>query len=391
MERSNLFPVGAAATVDELASDPHALLARLREHEPVSWVPALGGWLITRYDLALQIMRDPQTFTVDDPGFSTAQVVGQSMLSLDGAEHARHREPFTGPFRVQPVKERFASVVAQEADQLIDGFVADGRAELRRAFAGPLAAATITHALGLARSEVGTVLSWYDTIVAAVTDITEGAPPPRPGTHAFAALRDRIRAVIAAGDGGSLLATVGSSAQLSDEQIVSNAAVLLFGGIETTEGMIASAAVALLTHPPELDAARQDPRRLELTIEESLRLEPAAAMIDRYATARVELGGATIHPGELIHVSLTAANRDPAVFPDPDRFDPSRVNVRRHLAFAQGPHVCVGVHLARLEARIGLETLLRRLPGLRLDGDQGPAVTGLVFRKPPLVHVAWGS
>jgi cytochrome P450 len=113
-------------------------------------------------------------------------------------------------------------------------------------------------------------------------------------------------------------------------------------------------------------------------------------MVDRYATKDVELGGATIGLGELVHVSITGANRDPAVFRDPDRFDPGRANVRRHLAFAQGPHVCVGVHLAWLEARTALPTLLRRLPNLRLDPDRPPEVRGLVFRKPIELPVVWG-
>ena len=100
------FPIGAAATLDELERDPHPLLARLREHEPVSWLPCLDGWLVTRHDLVLEAMRDPARFTVDDPRFSTAQVIGPSMLSLDGDEHVRHRAPFTAPFRPAAVRER---------------------------------------------------------------------------------------------------------------------------------------------------------------------------------------------------------------------------------------------------------------------------------------------
>jgi cytochrome P450 len=90
-----------------------------------------------------------------------------------------------------------------------------------------------------------------------------------------------------------------------------------------------------------------------------------------------------------VRISIAAANRDPAVFADPDRFDPARPNLRRHLAFAQGPHVCVGVHLARLEARQALEGLIERLPGLRLAPDQEPQVEGLVFRKPAHLPVVW--
>src|SRR5947199_6527002 len=99
-------PLGATATLDELEDDPFPLLARLREREPVSWLPALGGWLVTRRDLALRVMRDSETFTVDDPRFSTGQVVGRSMLTTDGAEHGRHRDPFARPLRLAAGRER---------------------------------------------------------------------------------------------------------------------------------------------------------------------------------------------------------------------------------------------------------------------------------------------
>jgi cytochrome P450 len=92
-----------------------------------------------------------------------------------------------------------------------------------------------------------------------------------------------------------------------------------------------------------------------------------------------------------VRISIAGANRDPAVFEDPDRFEPSRRNARRHLAFAQGPHVCVGVHLARLETRLGMARLLQRLPALRLDAERPAAIRGLVFRKPPELHVLWDA
>jgi cytochrome P450 len=153
--------------------------------------------------------------------------------------------------------------------------------------------------------------------------------------------------------------------------------------------MIANAVLALLDHPAELALVRSDPKLLDAAIDESLRMEPAAAVVDRYATVDVTLAGALICAGDLVRVSLTAANRDPAVFAAPDRFDLSRSNVRRHLAFAHGPHVCLGIHLARLEARVALAGLLTRFPGLRLDPQRPSAVAGLVFRKPPALHVVW--
>ena len=287
--------------------------------------------------------------------------------------------------------ERFTEPVAVEADRLIDAIEPGGGAELRRAYAGPLAAAVVTRALGLKDADASAVLRWYEAIVAAVTEVTAGGSVSDAGRLAFADLRAAIEPALDREPRSSLLAAAASDAGgLDRAEVVSNAAVLLFGGIETTEGMIANAVFDLLANPAELALVKADPgARLANAVEESLRLEPAAAMVDRYATVDVSLGGASIRARELVTVSVTGANRDPAVFPDPDRFDVRRENARNHVAFAHGPHVCIGMHLARLEAHAGVGRLLARLPGLRLDPRHAAAVRGLVFRKPPALRVVW--
>jgi cytochrome P450 len=153
--------------------------------------------------------------------------------------------------------------------------------------------------------------------------------------------------------------------------------------------MIANALLHLLERPEQLALVRDDDRLIDAAIEESLRLEPAAAVIDRYATTDTRLATAEIKRGELVRISIAGANRDPAVFDNPDEFDLGRKNARRQLAFAQGPHVCLGVHLARLEARTALAKLLQAWPGIRLDPERPSAVRGLVFRKPPTLFVRW--
>ncbi len=433
-------PPAAAVTLAGLDRDPHPLLAAMRAAGPVCWVPALGAWLVTGYHCAVDVLRDARTFTVDDPRFSTAKVVGPSMLSLDGAQHARHRAPFSRAFRSEEVHARLASFTQAEAGRLVSAIAPCGEAELRRAVAGPLAAAVMAQALGLGDADPAQILAWYDGIVAAVqaeaalqadaalqaqaeTAEHAGTPddgrstaaaPTRPtnatgqaGVAAFAGLAASLRQVIATAGHQSLLAEAvatpearpearpeteaetGAGPPLTADEVISNAAVLMFGGIETTEGMIANAALHLLTHPGELELVRADPRLVPGAIEESLRLEPAAAVVDRYATADALLGGVRIPAGEQVTVSIAAANRDPAVFGDPDRFEIRRANASRHLAFAHGPHFCLGAHLARLEARIAIETLLGQLPALRLD-DRFPAEPrGLVFRKPPDLVVRW--
>ncbi|MBO4255200.1 cytochrome P450 [Streptomyces griseorubiginosus] len=387
MSAVDTFPLGASTTLAELADDPHPRLALLRAHEPVSWLPELDGWLVTRRDLALSVMRDGTTFTVDDPRFSTAQVVGPSMLSLDGADHTRHRDPFAAPFRPRAVRDGFAAFIEEETDRLISALQPAGAGELRRAFAGPLAVAVVTQALGLAGTTTETVLTWYDAIVRAVSDITAGLDPGTSGAQAYAQLRGAVEATVADPDTSSLLAA--AAGRLTVPEVASNAAVLMFGGIETTEAMITNALLHLLGDPGQLALVKDDFDLLDGAIEESLRLEPGAAVVDRYATRDTVLGPATVRRGDLVTVSLAGANRDPAVFPDPDRFDVRRPEARLQLAFAHGPHHCLAAHLARLETRIALQRLLERLPALRLDPDRPASPHGLVFRKPPTLHVLW--
>jgi len=353
----------ASITLEQLEEDPHPILARLR---PLAWVPALNGWLVTGRELALQVMRDDETFTVDDPRFSTGRVVGPSMLTRDGAEHARHREPFGAPLRLAAVRERFTPLVEAEVDALIDAFAPAGRAELRRELAGPLSARVVGRLLGLDAADTSAMLGWYDAIVDSVTGVAAGRRPSDAGAAAFEQLRETVEPQLESAGG------------LTPAEVVSNAAVMMFGGIETTEGMIANFVWHLLEN-----GERPTPNALE----ESLRLEPAAAVIDRYATRDVELAGARIRRGDFVEISLAGANRDPETFPDPDRFDPDRANAKLQVAFAHGPHVCVGMHLARLEALTAATRLFDRLPGLRLDRPTAPR--GLVFRKPPRLDVVW--
>ena len=353
-------------TLEALETDPHPILARLR---PVGWVPALNGWLVTGREAALQVLRDDETFTVDDPRFSTGRVVGPSMLSRDGPEHTRHREPFAEPLRLAAVRERFAPFVSDEVDRLIDDIESDGRAELRRSVAGPLAARVVAELLGLEAADTRSMLGWYDAIVDSVTGVAAGREPSAEGAAAFETLSRTVSPLLA------------PAASLGGDEVVSNAAVMMFGGIETTEGMIANLVFHLL--------ANGEAQIVPNAVEESLRLEPAAAVVDRYATRDAELAGSHVRKGDFVEISLAGANRDPEFFPDPDRFDVHRENARHHLAFAHGPHVCIGMHLARLEALTAALRLFERLPGLRLDPDRPTAPRGLVFRKPPRLDVVY--
>jgi cytochrome P450 len=385
-DRVEQFPVGASVTTDQLDRRFHETLATLRSAEPISWVPALGAWLVTGRDLAVEIMRDAATFTVDDPRFSTAQVLGPSMLSLDGAEHARHRDPFAEAFRLPEVRRRFTDSVALLARRIVANLAPAGRAELRRDLAGPLAAGVMALALELADGDPETLLGWYDEIVAAVVDASSGdvlgaaAIPP-----AVQRLTESVEQTIRAGRG------VVAAARLELHEVVSNTGVMLFGGIETSEGMTTNVLTHLLSEPSLWREVGADRSLIANAIEESLRLEPAVVRVDRFATLDAQVGNACIRDRDFVMISLAAANRDPATFPNGDRFDLHRPNAKQHLTFVHGPHACPGLHLARLETHAAITAALDGLPGLRLDPDASPpTATGTVFRKPDRLDVVWG-
>ena len=388
------FLVGSSLLPTHLETNLHTALHKLRNTEPVSWLPALDAWYITSFELCTHVMRDAKTYTVDHPGFSTAQVVGESMLSLDGAEQQRHRQPFEKPFRKKAVEQEFSTTTKDYIENLLSELLPNKKAELRRDFAGPIAVQTMIQALGLNHIPVTEVLDIYDSIVQGVTDVSAGYDVSPESQKAYGLLTENLLPSLHAKKADNLLAAAsGVATGLTEKQIISNAAILLFGGIETTEGMIANALYFLLTNADVLKEVKEDSTLIANVIEESLRLEPAASVVDRYATQDTQLGDVFIQEGDLVRVSLTGANCDPTVFPNPDSFDIHRDNLRSHVSFAQGPHVCLGLHLARLETQLALELILEKLPKLKLEESpesfEAAKPTGLIFRKPTALNTVW--
>ncbi|MFP3881223.1 MAG: cytochrome P450 [Actinomycetota bacterium] len=370
----------AGTSIAGLAADPHPIFHHLRTNEPVAWIESLEAWLVTSHDLCVDVMLDPATFTVDNPRFSTQRVIGPSMLSLDGAEHRRHRDPFAGPFRAAKVKE-LSEFTDRTAGNLIDGVAQRGAGDLRADVAGPLAVAVMAQILDLRDVSVSDVLTWYEEIVAAVHAVTAGEDVPDSGLEAFEELKE---AVVRGRSDSALLHPVEETGTLSVDEIVSNVAVLLFGGIVTSESATAIAYRYLLDNPRLWDRLVDEPAAIGPFVEETFRLEPSASAVDRYATRDVRLGGADIAKGDLVRVSLGAANRDPAVFEEPDRLSVDRSNLGQSVTFARGPHACLGIHLARLEAVAAIKAVLAH-PDLQ-PVERLP-IEGLLFRVPDAVPV----
>ena len=379
-------------TLDELARSHHAVIDRLREHGPVCWVPALGAWMVIGRDVAVEVVRDARRFTVDDPRFSTARVVGPSMLSLDGEQHRRHRLPFVAELRPSAVAATAGPRVEAEARRLVAGLAPHGRGDLAAELAAPLATFASMVALGLEPVGTATLLGWYLRIVRATEQGSLGIDGDGAMRDAASAMRELRAAVVDAScDPSTALAAIARS--LTNDEVASNAAVFLFGGIETTEGMISNLLLHLLANPVQLAAVAADRSLVDAAIEESLRLEPSVARVDRYATGATELAGCAIAERDFVVVSLSGANRDPEVYARPHEFDIARAGEPAHLAFVQGPHACIGAQLARLEARAAVHAVLDALPDVgldpRADTADGGSVDGVVFRKAAAVPARW--
>lgn len=374
-------------SIRQLTENPHQTLAAARELGPIVWVPVLDAWIVTDRSTAIAVMRDPERFTVNDPRFSTGQVLGPSMLSTDGDEHRRHRGPFVDWFASRSELAALTDWMNVEAVRLVETIKGDGHGELRTAIAAPLAANTLARLLGLDPPGAEQLLTWYREIVAAVQAITAGEPVSDAATHAYGELRD---AILVATDAGRAASLTAAQQMLGDDDLAANAAVILFGGIETSEGATANAFWHLLTSRELHAAVMGDPDLVPAFVEESLRLEPAATNVDRYATTDVMIGDTTIPAGSYVIVSLAAANRDPRAFPEPDTIRLDRPNPRQHTTFALGPHACLGIHIARAQTIAAVDAVIRGLPDLAIGRDAvGPR--GLVFRKPIAVTAAWSA
>nr|WHW29275.1 putative cytochrome P450 [uncultured bacterium] len=378
----------ATVTPQLLATDPYETLHQLRSTKPVAWIPSLNGWLVTRRDLAVEAMRNPETFTVEDERFTTQQVLGPSMLSLDGAEHERHRKPFAPAFRPSTVRTGLETYLFEEARRLVDGLKPNRQAELRTQLAGPLAVNTITRFLELEGVESETVLTWYSHISDAIVGLAGGRPISDACRSAVADVANRVDETVRGG-ASEFLQSLEEDGSLRPDELGPATIVLMFGGIETSEGMTANALWHLLSHPGTLRRVQAHPELLSAAIEESLRLEPAASVVDRYATRDLNFGGAQIREGDLVTLSLLGANRDPDVFEHPDEFDIDRTNLGQHVTFVQGPHGCIGLHLARLETEAALSAVLDLGSALRLDVANSSGPQGLIFRKPQAVAARW--
>jgi cytochrome P450 len=392
--RASSYPIGAALTEAALVRDPYPAYRALLRKEPISWIEALSMWWVVRYDDVVEILKNDSDFGTASERSTIYDTFGDQMLSSDGERHRRYRSGFRDAFQAKAVRDGLAAQIAHDVDRLIDG-LSGGRCELRREFAARLPVLTMLRVLGLPPEDEARLRRWYDQFEAALANFTWRADIRAAGRRSAEAFSSHLREAIArerAEPTGSLLgrAVAGSQGNgLDDAAISRNAAVILFGGISTVEALLLNCVWAISSRPPLAASVVTDPAACSAAVDEVMRWQPPVQSATRHVRRDVEFRGHVFREGEVVNCMLAAANRDPERFGEPDIFRPGRSDSARHLAFATGPHLCLGLHLAGLEAQIALRTLYARLPGLALDPKRPSRPEGYEFRQPRELHLVW--
>ena len=342
------------------------------------------------YDAVQTVLRDGETFSSAGYADVMGVVMAHTILEMDEPEHHTYRGLVQQAFSRKAMERWEEEAVGPIVDECIDAFIERGNAELVRELTLPFPVNVIASMLGLPRADLPQFHRWAIELISVSFDWERG-------TRASAQLRDYFAGVLAerrahpANDLMSILAASELEGQhLTDEEIFAFLRLLLPAGAETTYRSSSNLLFGLLTHPDQLDALRADRALMPKAIEEGLRWEPPLTTIVRTATRDTVVDGVDVPAGAVVITNMGSANHDEKYWERSEEFDIHREQ-RQHLAFAFGPHMCLGMHLARMETRIVLERIFDRLPNLRLDpAADAPQITGMTFRAPPALPVLFG-
>lgn len=373
----------------EVIANPFPIFAELRERDPVHWSEALGGWVLTRYRDVRQVLNDPR-FSADritpfrdhlrpDARAQVAELLktlGMWAVFNDPPAHTRRRgllnKAFT-PRAVMALRPMIERIVAH----LISRVAARGEMDLIAGFAYPLPASVIAGMIGVPIEDLDQFKIWSDEIAAFVGSALATPDKRERGERGAREMSTYFRGIIADHRKlpredilSGLLAAEEAGSGFSEDELVASCILLLFAGHETTTNLIGNGMLALLRHPEALAALRRDTGLAASAVEEMLRYDGPTQAMTRIALedARLDEASPTIRTGDRVFALLNAANRDPQVFAEPDRFDVARGD-SRHLSFGFGAHFCLGAPLARLEGQIAVKALVERLPELALAID----------------------
>lgn len=385
----------------EQLADPYGTYAHLRDTAPLHYDAAHDLWVASRYDDVVAIATRPEDFSSADairtsmapPPEPVPAVLERGighmvwMTSSDDPDHHRVRalvnRVFT-PKRVRDLEPRLADLV----DELVDGFAAEGQAEVIERFGWPMPLWGLAEIMGLPRADLPDLHRWsYDML-----RLLQATDPPEAlvgyAEH-YVALQHYVLDALRAREhhpGDDLLsalidAQAGADQPLSLVELAWVPINLIVAGHVTVTRAIGNGLALLFDHPGVLEGVRRRGAVPPGLVEEILRYESPAQGLFRTVTHQVTLAGVTLPAGARVMIHFGSANRDPAAFRDPDRFDAEREDVHRHLAFGKGVHHCVGAPLARSELRLAFEGLVQRLPGLRPHPDRPPVRDRIFFAR----------
>jgi cytochrome P450 len=366
----------------EFHANPYPFYRALREEDPVHESP-LGFWVCTRYDDAVMVLRDPRfgregmaDLLESRLGIARDASHTRDMLFRDPPDHTRLRGLVSRAFTPRVV-DVMRPHIQEIVDGLLDRVEGAGAMDVIEDLAYPLPVTVICEMLGVPTADQDVFKGWSNDIARSLDAaiLPAGSDVLARGREARLAITDYFRSLIATRRKdprpdllSALIAAEEEGNKLSEGELVSTCILLLVAGHETTVNLIGNGLLALLQHPDQLRALRDDPALIQTGVEELLRFDGPVQRTGRMTTADVEIGGKHIPKGSVVVSVIGAANRDPKHFSDPDRLDVSRKE-NRHIAFGFGIHFCLGAPLARIEGQIAIGALVRRMPGLTLVSD----------------------
>jgi cytochrome P450 len=383
--------------------DPYPDLAAARRRAPVTtdwpfrdegiqtegFEDGLPSVSVLGYEEVATVLRDHETFSSAFLSELMTPMLGRTIIAMDEPDHRATRALVAPAFRPKLLAQWQASLVRRVVDDLIDGFADRGQADLVRQLTFAFPVRVIARILGLPERDAPQFQRWSLELISMVADWDRGLA----ASHALGAYFAEQLAERRAHPRDDLISELAAvevdGERLTDDDIFAFLRLLLPAGIETTYRSFGNLLFGLLTNPDQLDAVARDPELRKTAIEEALRWEPPIVLIARRCVRDTELAGVPIASGQGVNVFLASANRDERRFPDADRFDVHRPPAQ-HLAFGSGPHMCLGMHLARMESLVALDAVLERLPDVRLDPTApAPRIVGSLFRSPTALPVCF--